>query len=81
MAVPLGVLRLPPRPGSPPPPAVTTRLTVIDPDLLALARGDAPASEAADPFGGLIPVYDEPDHDLLSLDELDDPASDPDRYR
>ncbi len=63
---------------------MTTRLTVIDPDLLALARGEAPV----DPFGGLIPVYDEPDEalpltddDLVFLHDLDDPASDPDRYR
>lgn len=36
----------------------TTQLTKIDSRLLAIARGDLEPDEV-DPFGGLIPIYDE----------------------
>jgi hypothetical protein len=42
----------------------TTRMAAIDPALLAAARGDtAPTAPppGEDPFGGLIPVYDDED--------------------
>lgn len=84
---------------APPSNAVTLRLPRLDPELLALARGEAvppemhewpeeaapraarypshlptlapgEPSEPVDPFGGLIPVYDEPDAPL-PVDDAD----------
>jgi hypothetical protein len=44
----------------------TTRLTKIDARLLAMARGEV---EPDDPFGGLIPIYDNDDEEALEVDE------------
>jgi hypothetical protein len=44
---------------------ITTRMTKVDERLLAIARGDL---EPDDPFGGLIPIYDDPQ---AAIEELD----------
>ncbi len=44
----------------------TTRLTKVDARLLAMARGEV---EPEDPFGGLIPIYDNDDDEALEVDE------------
>jgi hypothetical protein len=44
----------------------TTRLTKVDARLLAMARGEV---EPDDPFGGLIPIYDNDDDEALQVDE------------
>lgn len=45
----------------------TTRLTKVDARLLAMARGEV---EPDDPFGGLIPIYDNDDEEeALEVDE------------
>lgn len=43
----------------------TTRMVAVDARLLAVARGDA-EPDAEDPFGGLIPVYE--DDDLVAVE-------------
>lgn len=92
---PITVRRVVVREEAPPSQALTMRLPRIDPQLLALARGEPPArraqedvptlappqpaeEEPVDPFGGLIPVEDEPtelavdDADILEATPLDD---------
>jgi hypothetical protein len=44
----------------------TTRMTTIDAHLLAMARGEI---EPDDPFGGLIPIYDNDDAEAIEVDE------------
>ena len=44
----------------------TTRLTKVDARLLAMARGEV---EPDDPFGGLIPIYENDDEEALQVDE------------
>jgi hypothetical protein len=44
----------------------TTRLTKVDARLLAMARGEV---EPDDPFGGLIPIYDNDDEEALEVEE------------
>ncbi len=45
----------------------TTRIAKIDAQLLAMARGEI---EPDDPFGGLIPIYDDDDGDAaLEIDQ------------
>lgn len=41
----------------------TTRMTKIDERLLAIARGEI---DPDDPFGGLIPIYDDPPEELIA---------------
>lgn len=73
-----------PREAVPPPDHPTVRLPRIDAALLALARNDAPrtvleeeartvaaALEEPDPFGGLIPIWDDaaPEEDIDAIFE------------
>jgi hypothetical protein len=44
----------------------TTRMTKIDARLLAMARGEI---EPEDPFGGLIPIYENDDAEAHAVDE------------
>jgi len=44
----------------------TTRMTKIDAHLLAMARGEI---EPEDPFGGLIPIYDNDEAEAIEVDE------------
>jgi hypothetical protein len=44
---------------------ITTRMTKVDSRLLAIARGDL---EPDDPFGGLIPIYEDSRDDLEELE-------------
>jgi hypothetical protein len=47
---------------------VTTRMTKVDERLLAIARGEL---EPDDPFGGLIPIYDDLEHEVVVPHEPD----------
>lgn len=44
----------------------TTRMTKVDSRLLAIARGEL---DPEDPFGGLIPIYDNDDEAALEVDD------------
>jgi hypothetical protein len=50
----------------PPSAPVTMRMTKIDAHLLAMARGEI---EPDDPFGGLIPIYDNDDLQPIQVEE------------
>jgi hypothetical protein len=56
----------------------TTRLTAVDARLLAIARGEV-EPDPDDPFGGLIPIYDNDDEVWLKLDP-EPPSSDADEF-
>ena len=58
---------------------VTMRMTKVDERLLAIARGEI---EPDDPFGGLIPIYDDPAEELAAhepewLDLTPEPRAEP----
>lgn len=61
---------------------ITTRMGAVDERLLAIARGDLEPGDKFnlliidDPFGGLIPIYDEPE-EVLDDWLLDEPQASP----